>query len=338
MKRLSAWLWIAALATALGGWSLEARSGEGNAPPGWRSGVGISDLANAEAAGDAAAKQAKDMLDGSPAKFVMITAAIPLVTPELIAGVAKHFDRDLIYGCQVASPLVAETNFPDSVEIDSAVGVSVWAVGGDANVTIATQLTDENNDNPYFASGSQLAAQLRSKIEGSKRPGKVIVTFGDQYNGSNIDFAKGMNDGFGDVYYPIVGGAAGNITAKVIAKGEITTGINVAMLLEGDFFIGQAMNGGTHTPQTADKTLATAIAEGKGAKPFFALIFNCRRRRTGMIERNQLDKELDVIKNRLPGINFFGFYGPGEIGAPARGRPAKGAGFTVVTAVFFRQQ
>lgn len=308
--------------------------GEAGPPAGWHSGVGFSALAAAGAAGDEAAAEAKAKLNGAEAKIVFVAAAEPQVTPELLAGVAKHFPPGITYGCQVASPLIARTNFPDVPTIDIPAGVAVWALGGDMDIAVVSVDTDVEDDDSYFSAGKGLGEALRPAVEASGRPGRLIVTFGDQYNGANVDLAEGFNEGLGAVY-PVVGAAAGNVTAKVIVEGAIRTGVNVAFLVAGDFRIGQAMNGGTHTPETAAKTLASAIAEGGGEDPFFALLFNCRRRRQGMIERRQLAEELDVIKRHLPGVDFFGFYGPGEIGAAAGGEPAKGVGFTIVAAVLF---
>lgn len=319
------WLGMASLLAV----SCVAAADSPRTPVNWFSGVGVS----AEAA-DEAASQAKERLNGNAAKLVMVAVAEPQVTPELIEGIKKHFPANVIYGCQVTSPLTARNNFPDVDTLDIPAGVAVWAIGGDVDVVVAevsTKATD--SDDVYYNAGMQLAGLLREAIENAERPGRLIITWGDQYNGSNVDFAEGMNDGF-DAVWPIVGAAAGNITAKVIVRGEIVTGVNVGVLLAGEFKIGQAMNGGTHTPETADKTLAQAVEQGDGEEPFFALVFNCRRRQ-GMMERNQLGEELEAIKKRLPGVDFFGFYGPGEIGAPKFGEPAKGAGFTVVTAVLF---
>lgn len=303
-------------------------------PANWHSGVGMSELGDALAAGDAAAAEAKRKLGGVPAKIVFVGAAEPLVTPALIEGVTKHFDPAIVYGCQITSPLIPATNFPDVKTIDVPVGVTVWALGGDMDVKAFSVATNEDHDDPYEEAGIALGALIRPSLEATKRPGRVIVTFGDQYNGANKDFARGLNEGLGGVY-PVVGAAAGNITAKEIVQGKIVSGVNVGILISGDFRVTQALNGGTHTPETADKTLAQAIAQGDGQDPFFALIFNCRRRRQGMIERNQLGEELDVIRKKLPGVDFFGFYGPGEIGSDKAGAPAIGVGFTVVTAVFF---
>lgn len=314
--------------------SFDVAAAQNNTPKGWHSAVGVSTLTNPEEAGAEAASIAKNKLNGVPAKFVMLIAAEPLLTVDLVKGVEKYFNADVIYGCQVTSLLTAQTNFPDSKTIDSAIGVGVLALGGDMEIDVVSVSTDPDDDNSYETAGLQLGEALRPFVEATKKPGKLIVTFGDQYNGSNKEFAYGINEGLGGIY-PIVGAAAGNITAKVIVKGEIKTGVNVAFLLAGDFKTGQAMNGGTHTPETADKTLVSALAEGDGAEPFFAFTFNCRRRRQGMIEYNQLGAELDSIKKRLPGIEFFGFYGPGEIGSTASGQPAQGMGFTVVAAVLF---
>lgn len=303
-------------------------------PVNWYSGVGVSAETDPRKAAEEAASKAKERMGDIDAKLVMVTAAEPQVTPELIEGVKKYFPADVIYGCQVTSPLTARNNFPDVDTLDIPAGVAVWAVGGDIEIVVATVPTNSDDDDVYYSAGIKLAGLLNEAVENAERPGRLIITWGDQYNGSNVDFADGLNAGFG-MTWPIVGAAAGNITAKVIVKGKIVTGVNVGVLLAGEFKIGQAMNGGTHTPETADKTLAQAIEQGDGAEPFFALVFNCRRRRQGMMERNQLGEELEVIKKRLPGVDFFGFYGPGEIGASKFGEPAKGAGFTVVTAVLF---
>ncbi len=303
-------------------------------PEGWHSGIGTSSLEDAYEAGEEAARKAKSALGGVEAKIVVVAAAINLTRPEVVEGVASQFPKDIIYGCQVASPLTVDGNYPDFQTIDSPLGVAVWALGGDVDVTPGVQATDPDAEDPYYEAGISLGEYFKPLFEKSTRPGNIMVTFGDQYNGSNKDFAAGLNDGL-DATYAIIGAAAGNITSKVIVKGEIVTGVNVGLLLSGDFKLGMAMNGGTHTPETADKTLKEALAQGDGEDPFFALIFNCRRRRQGMIEAGQLGDEHQRIKENLKNIEFFGFYGPGEIGTKKTGEASEGVGFTVVTAVFF---
>ncbi len=324
-----------ALALALAA-TIPAAAGSPKTPAGWHSGVAISTLADPFAAADEAAGKAKAKLGGVPAKLVLAAAAEAQVTPEFVEGLKKHFPAGILYGCQVASPLATETNFPDFETIDIPAGVEVWALGGDVEIVAETVATDTDEDNPYETAGLKLGEALRPAVEASKRPGKLIIAFGDQFTGSNQDFANGLNEGLGRIY-PVIGGAAGNITAKEIVRGEIVAGANVGILLAGDFRVGQARNGGTHTPETADRTLAYAVEQGGGKDPFFALIFNCRRRRQGMIERKQLGEELEAIRKNLPATEFFGFYGPGEIGADKPGQPAFGTGFTVAVAVLFAE-
>lgn len=314
--------------------SQAAVAAEAKKPANWHSAVGVSNLPEAGAAGSEAAKRAKAELGTIDAKIVVVVAPETQLSASLVNGVKEHFPAEIIYGCQVASPLTAHTNYPDIDTIDIPAGVAVWALGGDMDIAVEWVATEPDVEDPYYEAGVKLAAALAPAAKATTKPGKIIITFGDQYNGANKDFAAGLNDGFEEIY-PIVGGAAGNITSKVIVKGEIKTGVNVAFLLADSFRLGQALNGGTHTPETADKTVADAVSQGDGDDPFFALLFNCRRRRQGMIENKQLAEELAAIKKNLPGINFFGFYGPGEIGSEAPGEPAKGVGFTVVTAVFF---
>jgi small ligand-binding sensory domain FIST len=265
---------------------------------------------------------------------VFVGAAEPQITPELIEGVKKHFPVDVIYGCQTTSPLVAESNFPDVPTIDIPAGVMVWALGGDIDLEVFTVSTSRDSDFPYEDAGVELGQAIKPYVEGLRRPGKMIFTFGDQYNGSNKDFVVGLNNGLGKTC-AIVGAAAGNQTAKEIVRGEIVVSTNVAVAIGGPFRLGQALQGGTHSPETADTVMGDAVSQGGGQSPFFAMIFNCRRRRQGMIERGQLAEELDRIRSRLPGVEFFGFYGPGEVGSEKPGDPAKGVGFTVTTAVFF---
>ncbi|MCC8164775.1 MAG: hypothetical protein LIQ31_01175 [Planctomycetes bacterium] len=80
---------LAALAILM----LPAVAGTARAPDGWASGVGNSSQADPFAAGEEAAAQAFRLLGGVPAKIVVVGAAAPQVTPELIEGVKKTFRR-----------------------------------------------------------------------------------------------------------------------------------------------------------------------------------------------------------------------------------------------------
>lgn len=305
-------------------------------PAGWYSGVGASGLSDPAEAGSAAALEAKEALGGVPAKFVMVVSARPLMGKALLDGVKQHFPAEVIYGGEVTCPWTPEGNYPDSTTLDVEVGVGVWAVGGDVEIVAASAVTDGDDDeeDAYYQAGVDLAGVLREPVEQCARPGKLVFTWGDQYTGSNKAFARGLNDGFGATY-PIVGGAAGSAEAKVVVKGELSTGINVGVLLAGDFAIGMSKNTGPHMPRTADLTAREALSQGGGESPFFGLLFNCRRRRVGMMKEGTLREEHATILKYFPGGEFFGFYGPGEIGPAGVGEASEGVGFSVVAALLF---
>lgn len=305
-------------------------------PSNWHSGIGVSYLANEQDAGEAAASEAKEMLDGVAAKFVMILAAKPMLTEGLLDGVKMHFPAEIIYGGEVTSTLTPKGNQPESKTLDVERGVAVWALGGDVDIQVAHVSTnlEEDEKDAYYHAGLELAGKLRDTMESNPRQGKIIFTWGDQYTGSNKAFARGLNDGFGKTY-PIVGAASGGAEANIIIEGEIGKGINGGVMIAGDFKLGMAKHTGPHTPATADKTLTEALEQGDGEAPFFGLVFNCRRRRIGMMNEGRLAEEHTTIMKYFPGEEFFGFYGPGEIGPAGKCQPSEGVGFSVVAALFF---
>lgn len=325
------WVICFVLATAF-----VANAGEAKKPDRWFSGVGYSALTDPLAAGDAAAKAAKDGLNGEAPAFVMVTAAAPMLTPELLEGVEKHFPAVVIYGGEVTSPWTPEGNAPEAEAVDVPFGVGVWALGGDVDVDVRKEVTDNGIEqiDPYYAAGLRLGKQMRGIIARSKRPGKLLITWGDQYTGSNKSYVRGLNTGLGETW-TIAGGASGSADAKIIYAGQIYTGLNICVLLGGEFTLGQAWEGGAHTPQSTQKALENAISQGDGKEPFFALMFNCRRRRLGLMNGDGLRNEQAVVQKLLAGEQFYGFYGPGEVGADKIGVPAQGMGFTVVATVFF---
>ena len=305
----------------------------------WRSGIGLSILENPKEAGREAATAARKAFGEGEPKIVIVAAAIGQVVPGLVEGVAEHFPREIIYGSEVAVPLTPETNFPDAEELDILAGVAVLALGGDIEVATAFESTAiEGTDNPYHENGRRLGAALLPAVEASTRPGKLVLTFGNQHTGSNEAVVSGLQEALGGTV-PIVGGAAGSsgksAEAKEIVKGEIVTAYNVAILFAGRFRLGLAMGTGQHKPATADKAMEDALAQGDGAEPMFAFIFDCRRRRQEMMEENALAEEHGMFLKHMGSVPFFGFYGPGEIGTTGVGEPVIGTRFTVTTAVLF---
>jgi len=335
--------------------SAALRAGEG-APGVWRIGVGTSLEADAAKAGDAAAAEARKAYGAGEVKLVLVYAVRAQVTEEMIAAVAKHFPRNLIYGGEILAPLTPVTNLPNTRELESPAGIGVCAIGGDVSIAVAadstatpvadTDAAAEGDDivfAAYRASGRRLGAELLKALEACNRPGRLLLAFGDQFNGSNRHLVFGMQDILGEGL-PMVGVSAGNQSAKdamEIIAGEIKQAMNFAVLFCGDFKVGQSMQGGAHEPAVADRVLAAALEQGEGAESFFGFIFNCRRRRVRMMEEENiaaglgLADELAVIQKRMAGVPFFGGYGPGEIGVRRPGTPAEGTGFSVSAALLF---
>ena len=326
-----AWLLVALFAVAVAG---PARAAEA-----WRSGIGLSHLENPKAAGQEAAAEARKAFGDGEAKIVLVMAALGQVTPELVEGVAEHFPKGIVYGSEAASLLVPATNFPDAEELDIPAGVAVLALGGDIDVATDAQSTAiEGVENPYLENGRRLGAALLPAVKASQHPGKLILTFGNQHTDSNKSVAAGIQESLGGPF-AIVGASSGttgkSASAMEIVKGEIVVGYNVAIFIGGRFRLGLAMQSGQHKPDTADKAMADALAQGDGDAPFFAFIFDCRRRRMQMMEEQHLQEEHDVFLKHMAGAPFFGFYGPGEIGSTKLGEASVGTAFSVTTAMLF---
>ena len=316
------------------------------------SGIGTSLLEDPAAAGEEAARLAKEAFGPGQAKVALVYAAIPQLTPELIEGVARHFPAEIIHGAQTAAPLTPETNCADAPDLDADIGVGVLALGGDLDISFFSESTAlpegaelpaaDTLERPEFAvyrlSGRRLGASLAAAVAGSDRPGRLAVVSGDQSNGPNYEFALGLLDALGGSL-PVVGGAsarglADNLDREIVA-GRIVSGTNFAILICGDFRLGQSRETGPHTPETTDQSIASALAQGGGAQPLLAFIFDCRRRRMVMRDEDLLADEHGVFVRRMGGRPFFGMYGPGEIGSTAAGEPFGGVGFSVSTAVLF---
>ena len=315
----------------------------------WRFGIGTSLLPSPMAAGEDAAIQARKQFGEGEAKLVLLFPVIAQVTPEMVAGVAKHFPREIIYGGEVVAPLTPVTNLPDAKNLNPEAGVGVLVLGGDFELTIvhdqvrmvetaAKEGGDDGEEEDTFfnfhESGHRLGDMLAGAYHKAGPSGRLLVTFGDQYNGSNDLLASGIQDALGGPV-ALIGGATWSKTGKQIIAGEITTRKNFVALFRGDFFVTQALQGGMHTAEVAQKVIASTWEQGKGAEPFFAFIFNCRRRRTEMIARGLLGEELSVMQRSFKGVPFFGGYGPGEIGVRTPGTAAIGTGFSVSVALLF---
>jgi hypothetical protein len=311
---------------------MAARVGLG-AEPVLVAGVGQSALAEARAAGLQAALAAKAGLGDTPAKLVVVFAARRQVVPELVAGVGEVFDAKLIHGGEGYSPVSGAGNFTDQGH-NIANGVAVLALGGALEVTVATDaVRPDDKAERFVLNGQRLGEQLKPAASKPAK-GRLLFTFGNQHVGDNQPMVGGLLKALGE-NLPAVGAANGGPTAKEIVAGKIVTGVNVVVLLRGEFTLGVAMAtpGGDLVAKTGD-ALKTACAARTGT-PALVLMFNCGGRRGELVKQQKLADEFAKMKELVPTAPLFGLYGGGEVVTERCGVAAKGVGYSVATAALF---
>jgi len=296
--------------------------------------VGVGSSANEEAkvAGEEAAHMARDLLGGKDAKIVIVFSARRQLCPELVGGIALVFDKNIIYGCEGYSPLTLAGNFADQGH-DIKNGVAVMALGGDVRVTAVSDRVIKSDDRrkSFSECGKRIGEQLKAAVDVDAH-GRIIVTFGNQHAGDNAPFVEGLTGVAGNGV-PVVGAAAGGDGAKEIVKGEIVTGVNVAVVLTGAFNVGVGLAGGGGDLVKKTEESMSAALKAAGGTPVIGMVFDCGGRRGELVKQQKIAEEYEVMQ-RLAGVTpIFGFYGGGEIGTASCGTAAKGVGFSVATAV-----
>ena len=270
-------------------------------------------------------------------KIVLVFAARPQLTPQLVEGVAEIFDKALIYGCEGYSSLTPAGNFADRGHAISS-GVSVMALGGDVAFSTASAEVGKPADKAdgtrvFHENGKALGAALK-EAWGAAHAGKLIITFGNQHVGSNQAFVEGVAEVLGNDI-KMVGAAAGGGGAKEIVRGEIVTGTNIAILMTGHFKVKTAAANGDEV-QTADAAFKSVLAKG-GEKAALIFVFDCGGRRGNMLKAGTLVQEWQTMKSNAGTIPFFGFYGGGEIGHKTPDGPCQGVGVHIATAAVIPQ-
>lgn len=295
-------------------------------------GTGCSEVKDAKGAGAEAAAQAKAAWGEGTPKIVF--AARSLLKPELVEGVAQHFDKALIYGCEGYSPVTTTGNYS---ELGHTIpnGVAVLALGGDLSVTAASEPVAAGPDKKaaFQSSGEKLGAAMKGAVEAAKQ-GRIVITFGNQHVGDNQPFMDGFYKGTG-VTLPVVGAAAGGQGSKAIVKGEIVTGVNIAVLLSGTFKLGVGLAGGNDNLAAKATEAFTRATKEHGVKPAAVFVFDCGGRRGTMLKQKELANEYSNMKKVVPEAPLFGFYGGGEIGTVALDKPSKGVGFHIAVAAIY---
>ena len=321
MKKLGLFLGIAATCGMIHAQSVKVGSGR-------------SEAKDAKEAGAEAAAQAKAAWGEGTPKIVIVFAARSLVKQELVDGIAQHFDKALIYGCEGYSPVTTAGNF---AELGHTIptGVAVLALGGDVTVVAASESVVAGPDKKaaFTASGEKLGATLKGAVEAAKQS-RIVLSFGNQHVGDNQPFMDGFYRGTG-VVLPVVGAAAGGQGSKEIVKGEIVAGVNVAILLAGNFKMGVGLAGGNDNLAAKAEDAFTSATKEFGTKPVVAFVFDCGGRRGNMFKQKELAAEFSFMKKIVPEAPIFGFYGGGEIGTIALDKPSKGVGFHIAVATIY---
>ena len=300
-------------------------------------GIGQSASEDAQVAGKDAATEAKTALGTAAPKIVLVFAARSQLTPQLVEGVAKIFDKALIYGCEGYSSLTPKGNFADRGHSISS-GVSVMAIGGDVAFSAASAAVGKPADKAdsarvFHENGKTLGAALKEAWS-TAPAGRLIITFGNQHVGSNQPLVDGVAEMLGNEV-KMVGAAAGGGGAKEIIRGEIVTETNIAILMTGNFKVNTAAANGEEV-QTADAAFKSVLSNG-GDKAALIFVFDCGGRRGNMIKAGTLVQEWQAMKTNAGTIPFFGFYGGGEIGHKTSDAPCQGVGAHIATAAVIPQ-
>ncbi|MBT3199100.1 MAG: hypothetical protein HN350_04200 [Phycisphaerales bacterium] len=281
-------------------------------------GTGYSALEDAEKAGLEAATKAKKAIGTVKPKLVLVFGmAVKFDQPKALAAVTKVFDASIVHGCAGYNTITEEGN---------AGTVSVLALGGD--ITVTPIMSD---DKDLTAAGKAIGEGLKKASE-VKQSGKVVILVGDCHVPSNNKVVKGISSVIGESI-PVVGGAA--MQGTTYFKGKIAgKKKNIGILITGDFLVGcSTLNEGPKEVH-ANKLVAAAgqafkEAVGKNLKhTAMVFAFDCggRRGKMGKDRPEELKVMQAVVGTKMP---LIGFYGSGEMGPKACGKPSKGVGYHI---------
>ncbi len=303
-KLLAATLGLALLLTAAQVFAIEV-------------GVGSSELTEAKAAGVEAASAAKKALGDQTPKIVLVYNgdAVSAEHVKMLEGVASVFDASIVYGCAGYAPLT---------DVSNEGQVGVLALGGDITVTTAVAKTAGKDDD--LACGARIGEALK-EAAAAATDGKVLLLFGDCHVPRDDTVTKGVCGVLGE-NFPIIGGSAKG--GRVYVKSEAASGINLGILIAGDFTCGFSLQKDMSEQGLVDSaTTAFTEAVGDSKKTKLMLVFDCGGRRGAMLKNGNYPEELKAMKAVVGNVPIFGFYGSGEIGCKATGEAPCGVGYHI---------
>jgi hypothetical protein len=281
-------------------------------------GTGYSALEDPEKAGLEAANKAKKAIGKVAPKLVLVFGmAKKFDQAKALASVTSVFDPKIVYGCGGYNTITEEGN---------AGTVSVLALGGE--ITVTAVLSD---DKDLTAAGKAIGEGIKKASE-VKQSGKVVILVGDCHVPSNNKVVQGISSVIGETI-PVVGGAA--MGGTTYCKGKVVgTKKNIGILITGNFLVGcSTLNEGPKDVH-ANKVVAAAgqafkEAVGKNlAHTAMVFAFDCggRRGNMGKDRPEELKVMQAVVGKKMP---LVGFYGSGEMGPKACGKPSKGVGYHI---------
>jgi len=281
-------------------------------------GTGYSALTDAEKAGVEAATKAKKNIGKTAPKLVLVFGmSQKFDQAKALAGVTSVFDAGLVYGCAGYNTITEEGN---------AGTVSVLALGG--KIAVTPVICGEKD---LTECGKKIGEGLK-KASKVKASGKVVVLVGDCHVPSNNKVVTGISSVIGEKI-PVVGGAA--MGGTTYCKGKIAgKGKNIGILITGDFLVGCSTLNEGPAEVHANKLVAAAgqafkEAVGDNLKhTALVFAFDCggRRGKMGKDRPEELKVMQAVVGTKMP---LVGFYGSGEMGPKACGKPSKGVGYHI---------
>ena len=168
-----------------------------------------------------------------------------------------------------------------------------------------------------------------------------MILFGTCHEPSDDQLVGGVRAELGDKF-PVVGAAASR-GESVYYQGKATKGINVGVVIRGnfrcDFACKQAQGDGKDKLVSSAREAVVQVcgsSVGSAAvrpSPALLFIFDCGGRRGQL--GDQLQTEFDEMKKAAGGVKMFGFYGSGEIGPVDDASPARGVGYHIVACAVY---
>lgn len=286
-------------------------------------GVGMSSLDEPFRAGAEAALRARKALGGTEASLVLVFDRLDgdaEARRRLIEGIGWFFDTAIVYGCNGFGPITRDGNTGT---------VGVLALGD----IVQTFSACADVGGSHERCGDSLGRALKPEMA-KARGAKLAVLLGDCHVPANDSLVRGFVGATGPGI-PVVGGSC-PLNGYVYDRGVVKQGVNLALLIAGEFRPGFALRAAQQPDAIASvaKQAAAAAVGDRGSDLALALVFDCVSRLQALGPNAQ--DELAALRQITGHAPLFGFYGSGEIGMDAAGSAPRGVGAHLSIAALLR--